>query len=88
MVKSILYYLKITRPCFNSDKKAVVTYANIQGLENLIDKFRNSCVMLEDETYRPKLFYTSGDMVGEEAPFPNPTTRIKAKVDVLFSRIE
>jgi hypothetical protein len=39
---------------FHSDKICDISYANIQGKECLIEKFRNSCVMDEDPSYRPK----------------------------------
>ncbi|KAE9374888.1 hypothetical protein N431DRAFT_405942 [Stipitochalara longipes BDJ] len=58
---------------FRSDKRAEVSYATIQGRDCLIQKFRNSSVMLEPENARPKasLFYTIPDpMVGQEEPFP------------------
>ncbi|KAI3654635.1 hypothetical protein MP228_000015 [Amoeboaphelidium protococcarum] len=54
-------------PCFNSDKVATLTYANIQGLDALIQKFRNSAVMNEKESFRPKLFRN-----GQEIDFPPP----------------
>lgn len=57
---------------FNSDKKCSLSYANIQGKETLIKKFKNSQVMEEDDTYRPKLFYTRGLNKGKEEPFPKP----------------
>ncbi|KAJ3051492.1 hypothetical protein HK097_007505 [Rhizophlyctis rosea] len=73
---------------FNSDKICTLSYANIQGREGLVEKFRNSSVMLEHETYRPKIFYTSGPLKGEEEPFPPPTTKIRKSSgsDVLYSR--
>lgn len=55
---------------FNSEKKLSLSYANIQGKEKLTQKFRHSHVMLEDESFRPKLFYSSGFNQGEEQPFP------------------
>ena len=45
-----------------------MSYANIQGLDALVTKFRDSQVMLEEESYRPKLF----NQKGEELPFPAP----------------
>ncbi|KAL7754140.1 hypothetical protein RI367_000120 [Sorochytrium milnesiophthora] len=60
---------------FNSDKVCMISYANIQGKQALVDKFRNSSVMDEHPTYRPKIFYSSGPLCGEEEPFPLPTTR-------------
>lgn len=41
---------------FKSDKVAEVSYATIQGRDCLIQKFRNSSVMLEPPHYRPKVF--------------------------------
>jgi hypothetical protein len=57
--------------CFNSDKVAEVSYASeylavlelpstdiataIQGKDCLVQKFRNSSVMLEDREFRPKV---------------------------------
>lgn len=40
---------------FKSDKVAEVSYATIQGRDCLIQKFRNSSVMLEPPHYRPKV---------------------------------
>lgn len=57
---------------FGSEKICDVSYANIQGQEALIDKFRNSCVMDEQEEYRPRIYHTSGPLKGLEAPFPEP----------------
>ncbi|KAF9906020.1 hypothetical protein EC991_001102 [Linnemannia zychae] len=58
---------------FNSDKICNLSYATIQGRRALIDKFRNSSVMEEEPSYRPKIFYTSGPHLGQEEPFPGPT---------------
>ncbi|EPZ33098.1 RNA recognition motif 2 domain-containing protein [Rozella allomycis CSF55] len=57
---------------FNSDKICSLSYANIQGKNSLIEKFRNSNVMEEEPSYRPKIFYSSGPMQGLEEPFPLP----------------
>lgn len=51
---------------FHSDKICDISYANIQGKESLIEKFRNSCVMDEDPSYRPKIFHSSGPLMGQE----------------------
>lgn len=58
-------------------KVAQVSYATIQGMDCLIQKFRNSSVMDEFPSYRPKLWYieeTAADpsMIGAEKPFPEP----------------
>ncbi|KAI7884688.1 hypothetical protein K492DRAFT_204584 [Lichtheimia hyalospora FSU 10163] len=58
---------------FNSEKRCSLSYANIQGKDALVDKFRNSTVMDEPPSYRPMLFYSSGPHVGEQQPFPEPT---------------
>ncbi|KAI9220495.1 RNA recognition motif 2-domain-containing protein, partial [Blastocladiella britannica] len=58
---------------FNSDKVCMLSYANIQGRQALIDKFRNSAVMDEHASYRPKIFATEGPVAGTEQVFPPPT---------------
>ncbi|KAI1464745.1 RNA recognition motif 2-domain-containing protein [Daldinia caldariorum] len=69
--------------CFKSDKVAEVSYATIQGKDCLVQKFRNSSVMLEAPHYRPKLFYTLNgphpELAGEEEPFPEPDNQSKMK---------
>ncbi|RMD41465.1 hypothetical protein DV735_g3673, partial [Chaetothyriales sp. CBS 134920] len=68
---------------FNSDKIAEISYATIQGRENLIEKFRNSSVMLEHPDFRPKLFYTGhGAGAGQEEPFPGPNNLQKMRRSV------
>ncbi|KAH6604093.1 meiosis mei2 [Trichoderma cornu-damae] len=69
--------------CFKSDKVAEISYATIQGKDCLVQKFRNSSVMLEAPHYRPKLYYTSNgptpDVAGQEEPFPDPDNQSKMK---------
>ncbi|OTA93327.1 hypothetical protein M434DRAFT_31100 [Hypoxylon sp. CO27-5] len=69
--------------CFKSDKVAEISYATIQGKDCLVQKFRNSSVMLEAPHYRPKLFFTLNgprpDLAGEEEPFPEPDNQSKMK---------
>lgn len=43
---------------YGSDKVAEISYATIQGRECLIQKFRNSSVMLENETFKPKVSFS------------------------------
>ena len=67
---------------FKSDKVAEVSYATIQGRDCLIQKFRNSSVMLEPAHYRPKLFFTVHDQdspVGEEEEFPTSDNSSKLR---------
>ncbi|KAL2132669.1 hypothetical protein VTI74DRAFT_3539 [Chaetomium olivicolor] len=69
--------------CFKSDKVAEISYATIQGKDCLVQKFRNSSVMLEAPHYRPKLYYTSNgprpELAGHEEPFPEPDNQSKMK---------
>ncbi|KAI1426697.1 RNA recognition motif 2-domain-containing protein [Xylaria sp. FL1777] len=69
--------------CFKSDKIAEISYATIQGKDCLVQKFRNSSVMLEAAHYRPKLYYTLNgpcpDLVGQEEAFPEPDNQSKMK---------
>ncbi|RDW89423.1 hypothetical protein BP6252_01455 [Coleophoma cylindrospora] len=67
---------------FKSDKVAEISYATIQGKDCLIQKFRNSSVMLEPPHYRPKLFFTHNDplgRVGQEQEFPPSDNASKLK---------
>ncbi|CAG8484622.1 10034_t:CDS:10 [Ambispora leptoticha] len=65
--------------CFNSEKVCELAYANIQGKKALVEKFRNSSVMDELPEYRPKVFYSSGILRGQEQPFPSPNDPQKKK---------
>ncbi|CAK7269310.1 hypothetical protein SEPCBS57363_003537 [Sporothrix epigloea] len=69
--------------CFRSDKVAEISYATIQGRDCLVQKFRNSSVMLESPHYRPKLYYTVGgsnpELAGREEDFPGPDNPSKMK---------
>ncbi|KAI9844093.1 MAG: hypothetical protein M1837_005807 [Sclerophora amabilis] len=68
---------------FNSDKVAEVSYATIQGKDCLVQKFRNSSVMLEHPSFRPKIFYTGpGPMAGTEDVFPGPDNPSKMRRSV------
>ncbi|KAL8897111.1 MAG: hypothetical protein Q9192_002742 [Flavoplaca navasiana] len=68
---------------FNSDKVAEVSYATIQGKDCLVQKFRNSSVMLEHPSFRPKIFRTGDDpMAGTEEPFPSPDNPSKMRRSV------
>lgn len=51
---------------FSSGKIAELTYATVQGFENLVKKFRNSSIMGEDKMFRPKIFYRDGPLRGFE----------------------
>ncbi|KKK25067.1 meiosis protein [Aspergillus rambellii] len=66
--------------CFNSDKVAEVSYATIQGKDCLVQKFRNSSVMLEHPSFRPKIFHTGpGPLMGTEDRFPGPDNPSKMR---------
>ncbi|KAI7873006.1 RNA recognition motif 2-domain-containing protein [Spinellus fusiger] len=62
---------------FNSEKRCTLSYANIQGKEALVNKFRNSNIMEENEAYRPKIFVSSGCHQGQEEKFPLPTVSLE-----------
>ncbi|KFY22567.1 hypothetical protein V491_02762 [Pseudogymnoascus sp. VKM F-3775] len=68
---------------YNSDKVAEVSYATIQGKDCLVQKFRNSSVMLEHPSFRPKIFRTSRQPgAGEEEDFPLPDNASKMRRSV------
>ncbi len=81
-------------PLFNSEKIIGTCFADLQGLDALVKKFRNSryfcsnsSVMLEDKEYRPMLFHSQGPLKGTPKEFPKPENgKFRPKVDVLFSR--
>ncbi|KGY15042.1 hypothetical protein PABG_12157 [Paracoccidioides brasiliensis Pb03] len=69
--------------CFNSDKIAEISYATIQGKDCLVQKFRNSSVMLEHPSFRPKIFHTgTGPVAGTEDRFPGPDNPSKMRRSV------
>lgn len=51
---------------FTSNKICELTYASIQGFGRLVCKFRNSSIMQEKDSFRPKVFYTRGRRKGLE----------------------
>ncbi|OJJ38553.1 hypothetical protein ASPWEDRAFT_168455 [Aspergillus wentii DTO 134E9] len=52
----------------------------IQGKDCLVQKFRNSSVMLEHPSFRPKIFHTgAGPLVGTEDRFPGPDNPSKMR---------
>ncbi|MCJ1329932.1 hypothetical protein MMC10_006613 [Thelotrema lepadinum] len=65
---------------YKSHKEAEVSYATIQGRDCLVQKFRNSSVMLEHPSFRPKVFHTGlGPLAGEEDAFPDPDNNSKMR---------
>jgi len=55
---------------FNSEKVCEITFARIQGKDQLIQHFQNSSLMNEDKKCRPIIFHSEGPNAGEQAPFP------------------
>ncbi|GAA5981029.1 hypothetical protein JCM11641_001434 [Rhodosporidiobolus odoratus] len=53
-----------------SDKLCIMSFANIQGKASLINHFKNSSVLDQEENRRPKLFVSSGPHVGQPEAFP------------------
>ncbi|SLM35773.1 meiosis protein mei2 [Lasallia pustulata] len=75
--------LRPRRNRYNSDKVAEVSYATIQGKDCLVQKFRNSSVMLEHPSFRPKIFHTGSDsLAGLEDTFPGPDNPSKMRRSV------
>ncbi|KAF9012409.1 RNA recognition motif 2-domain-containing protein [Cyathus striatus] len=70
---------------FSSEKVLQMSYANYQGKEALVEKFKNSCIMDEREEWRPKIFYSSGPNIGMPEPFP-PPTHLRRKERSSFNR--
>jgi len=58
---------------FSSEKVLQMSYANYQGKEALVEKFKNSSIMDEREAWRPRIFYSSGPDQGKPETFPAPT---------------
>lgn len=66
----------------SSNRKVEFSYATIQGLDCLIEKFRNSAIMSEYSDFRPKLYRTietapSEEFIGKEIQFPEPNNLSK-----------
>ncbi|KAI0075343.1 hypothetical protein K474DRAFT_1599954 [Panus rudis PR-1116 ss-1] len=76
-VQDLLHFAKtclnVRWNMYSSEKQLQMSYANYQGKEALVEKFKNSCIMDERESWRPKIFYSSGPHQGEPEPFPKPT---------------
>ncbi|ORY09881.1 RNA recognition motif 2-domain-containing protein, partial [Clohesyomyces aquaticus] len=68
-----------------SNRPCEVSYATVQGLDALVNKFRNSSVMKEPESSKPHLFVTYEEaliqgsiaLVGTQIPFPAPNNATK-----------
>lgn len=59
---------------YSSEKVLQMSYANYQGKEALVEKFKNSCIMDEREEWRPKIFFSDpGPNQGLPEEFPKPT---------------
>jgi hypothetical protein len=65
------------RNLFQSEKVMQMSYANYQGKDALVDKFRNSAVLNERPDWRPQLFHSSGPDRGQPQPFPEPNSVIR-----------
>ena len=57
---------------FNSEKVCEIAYARIQGLEQLLDHFKNSSLLAEDKKVRPVILLN-----GHYVPFPDPDVVIR-----------
>jgi len=57
---------------YQSNKVLQMCFADFQGKEALVDKFRNSCILDQREGWRPRIFYSDGPNEGFPEPFPTP----------------
>jgi hypothetical protein len=55
---------------FNSEKVCQIAFARIQGKSSLIENFRNSTLMFEDQGCRPLIFHSNGPKIGTLESFP------------------
>jgi len=55
---------------FNSEKVCQIAFARIQGKTSLIENFRNSTLMFEDQGCRPLIFHSCGPKIGTLESFP------------------
>ncbi|PVG02378.1 hypothetical protein CPB86DRAFT_811469 [Serendipita vermifera] len=82
-VKDLLTFAKarlgVKWNMFCSEKVLQMSYANFQGKEALVEKFKNSCVMEMQDEWVPKIFYSSGPHRGEREPFPVATNPSRAR---------
>ncbi|TRM69360.1 RNA recognition motif 2-domain-containing protein [Schizophyllum amplum] len=76
-VKDLLYFAK---SCLgkkwglcHSEKVLHMCYANYQGKEALVEKFKNSGIMEMKEEWRPRIYHSSGPNQGLSEEFPRPT---------------
>ncbi|KAA1476752.1 hypothetical protein DENSPDRAFT_827788 [Dentipellis sp. KUC8613] len=58
---------------YSSEKVLQMSYANYQGKEALVEKFKNSGIMDERPAWRPKIFFSDGPEQGRAEQFPPPT---------------
>ena len=65
------------RNLFQSEKVMQMSYANYQGKDALVDKFRNSAVLNERPEWRPQLFYSDGPLRGQPHDFPPANSAIR-----------
>ncbi|KAF7702733.1 Protein MEI2-like 1 [Cucumispora dikerogammari] len=61
------FYIEANNKCwskFQSNKITSITYATIQGESNLIEKFKKSKIMKQEEQFRPVCLFTEGVLKG------------------------
>lgn len=82
---ALLLFVRLHKGRFlgpEAKKPCDVSYANIQGYECLVTKFRNSSIMQEAESFRPMLWYTTESaptqqQIGDQVDFPGPDNNAK-----------
>ncbi|KAL3898228.1 MAG: hypothetical protein SGCHY_002884 [Lobulomycetales sp.] len=70
-------------PMFNSEKICSYSPAHVQGLESLIEKFRDSSIMKEEASYRPQLYGRDGSVLEFPAPLGG---RLKPPSNINYTR--
>ncbi|KAI0344618.1 hypothetical protein BDW22DRAFT_1326841 [Trametopsis cervina] len=76
-VQDLLHFAKtqlgVKWNMYSSEKVLQLSYANYQGKEAAIEKFRNSGIMDERAAWRPRIFHSHGPLQGTPEPFPSST---------------
>ncbi|CAE6356662.1 unnamed protein product [Rhizoctonia solani] len=82
-ISDLLKFMKATLGrkwnMYASEKVLGAGYANYQGKEALIEKFKNSSIMDTRPAWRPRIFYSSGQHVGLPQPFPAGSSMRRAR---------
>jgi hypothetical protein len=56
----------------SSSSTRIGTDEREKGKENLVNRFRDSHILEQAVSFRPKIFFSSGPSIGLPEPFPGP----------------